>query len=50
MAVRFIAIDTVEQKMMKLQQKKRDLAGVLISSASAKTPKIGKEDLLDLLG
>lgn len=49
-AVRFIAIDTVEQKMMKLQQKKRDLAGSLISPSSAKTPKIGKEDLLDLLG
>jgi len=48
-AVRFIAVDTVEQKMMTLQQKKRDLAGSLISPAASKTPRIGKDDLLNLL-
>nr|WP_284040286.1 DEAD/DEAH box helicase [Sphingobacterium sp. lm-10] len=49
MAVRFIALDTVEQKMMKLQQKKRDLAGVLISSNTSKGAKMDKQDLLNLL-
>ncbi|WP_166334238.1 DEAD/DEAH box helicase [Sphingobacterium chungjuense] len=48
-AVRFIAVDTVEQKMMTLQQKKRDLAGSLISPAASKIPRIGKDDLLNLL-
>ncbi len=50
MAIRYIALDTVEQKMMKLQQKKRDLAGALTSASSSLLQKMDKGDLLNLLG
>ncbi|MFD2599351.1 DEAD/DEAH box helicase [Sphingobacterium corticis] len=48
-AVRFIAMNTVEQKMMDLQQKKRDLASALVtqSGVSGKLP-LTKSNLLSL--
>jgi hypothetical protein len=48
-AVRLICPDTVEEKMMQLQETKTDLAGSLISSDNNITQSLTRTDLLNLL-
>jgi hypothetical protein len=49
-AVRLICPNTVEEKMMELQQTKKELADNLISSDSAVFKSLTRADLLNLLG
>jgi len=49
-AVRLVCADTVEEKMMKLQDKKRMLFDELIAADSSFFQKLSKDDLLALLG
>jgi hypothetical protein len=48
-AYRLIAKDTVEEKVLKLQQSKRDLADAIINADNALISKLGREDLELLL-
>ncbi len=48
-AYRLIAKDTVEEKVIKLQQSKRDLADAIINADNALISRLGKEDLELLL-
>ncbi len=48
-AVRFIALDTVEQKMLALQDKKRELVGKLIRTGGASQSGLDKSNWLSLL-
>ncbi len=48
-AVRLICLNTVEEKIMHLQDKKRTLAGEMIKTDTDITQKFGKKDWLDLL-
>jgi SNF2 family DNA or RNA helicase len=48
-AVRLICPDTIEEKMVKLQENKRDLAGMLIQSDTSIFKTMTKNDLLGLL-
>jgi superfamily II DNA or RNA helicase len=48
-AYRLIARDTVEEKVLKLQQSKRDLADAIISADNALISKLGRDDLELLL-
>ena len=48
-AYRMIARDTVEEKVLKLQQTKRDLADAIITADNSLISKLGKEDLEMLL-
>jgi hypothetical protein len=48
-AYRLIAKDTVEEKVLKLQQSKRDLADAIINADNALISKLGREDLEMLL-
>ncbi len=49
MAIRLICPDTVEEKIMKLQETKKELAGELISEDSSFFQSLSKEGLLQLL-
>lgn len=49
MAVRLICPDTVEEKIMKLQETKKELAGELINEDSSFLKSLTKDTLLDLL-
>lgn len=49
-AVRLICPNTVEEKMMQLQETKKELAGTLISSDTSVFKSLNKTDLLNLLG
>lgn len=49
-AVRLICPDTIEEKIMKLQNTKKDLAGDLIKTESSIYKSLSKKDLLDLFG
>ncbi|CAM3977036.1 DEAD/DEAH box helicase [Mucilaginibacter galii] len=49
-AVRLICPNTVEEKMMQLQETKKELAGTLISSDASVFKSLNKTDLLSLLG
>ena len=48
-AYRLIARDTVEEKVLQLQQSKRDLADAIITADNSLISKLGKEDLELLL-
>lgn len=48
-AVRLICPDTIEEKIMVMQQSKKDIANSLIRPDSAVTSSLSKDDLLDLL-
>jgi SNF2 family DNA or RNA helicase len=48
-AYRLIARDTVEEKVLQLQQSKRDLADAIINADNALISKLGREDLELLL-
>jgi superfamily II DNA or RNA helicase len=48
-AYRLIAKDTVEEKVLKLQQSKRDLADAIINADNALISKLGRDDLELLL-
>ena len=48
-AYRLIAHDTVEEKVLKLQQTKRDLADAIITADNSVISKLGREDLELLL-
>lgn len=48
-AVRLICPDTVEEKIMKLQQSKKELANDLISTDNSVFKKLSKQDLMGLL-
>ncbi|KQT16923.1 DNA helicase [Chryseobacterium sp. Leaf404] len=48
-AVRLICKDTVEEKIMKLQQSKKELANDLIATDRSVFKKLSKQDLLELL-
>lgn len=48
-AYRLIAKDTVEEKVMELQQTKRDLASAIISADSSLISNLQREDLELLL-
>lgn len=48
-AYRLIAKDTVEEKVLELQQSKRDLAEAIITADNALIAKLGREDLERLL-
>jgi SNF2 family DNA or RNA helicase len=48
-AYRLIAKDTVEEKVLKLQQSKRELADAIINADNALISKLGREDLELLL-
>ena len=48
-AYRLIAKDTVEEKVLKLQQSKRELADAIINADNALISKLGREDLEMLL-
>ncbi|WP_262151880.1 DEAD/DEAH box helicase [Chryseobacterium foetidum] len=48
-AVRLICPNTVEEKIMKLQQSKKELANDLITTDSSVFKKLSKQDLLELL-
>jgi SNF2 family DNA or RNA helicase len=48
-AYRLIAKDTVEEKVLQLQQTKRDLADAIIGSNNSLISKLGREDLELLL-
>jgi SNF2 family DNA or RNA helicase len=48
-AYRLIARDTVEEKVLKLQQTKRDLADAIITADNSVISKLGREDLELLL-
>jgi len=48
-AVRLICPNTVEEKIMQLQEKKKELAGTLISSDESAFKSLTKTDLLNLL-
>lgn len=50
MAIRLICQDSIEEKMMRLQQRKRMLAQDLIKSDKTAQNDLSKEDLLTLLG
>jgi SNF2 family DNA or RNA helicase len=49
-AVRLICRDTVEEKILHLQEQKRILAGDLIQTDTPFLKLLKKEDLLNLLG
>ena len=49
-AYRLIARDTVEEKVLELQQAKRDLADAIISGDNSLISRIRREDLEVLLG
>jgi SNF2 family DNA or RNA helicase len=49
-AVRLICPDTIEEKIMKLQETKRELSDRLIQTDSSILKSITKADLLQLLG
>ena len=49
MAVRLICPDTIEEKIMLMQQKKRDLVTDLIKTDSSVFKSLSKQDLLDLI-
>jgi superfamily II DNA or RNA helicase len=49
MAVRLICPDTIEEKMMLMQESKKDLAKDLIKTEAAIFKKLTKKDLLDLI-
>ncbi len=42
--------DTIEERIILLQNKKKELADQLLNSDSLSTPKLSKEELLELLG
>lgn len=50
MALRLIARDTVEEKVLQLQQHKRDLADAILSADAGALAAIGREELALLLG
>lgn len=47
---RLIMKDTIEERIILLQNKKKELADQLLNSDSLSTPKLSKEELLELLG
>ncbi|MNL32775.1 hypothetical protein D3C87_1546490 [compost metagenome] len=47
-AVRLICPDTIEEKIMKLQETKKDLVGDLIKTESSIYKSLSKKDLLEL--
>ncbi|GAB1463972.1 DEAD/DEAH box helicase [Pedobacter sp.] len=49
MAVRLICPDTIEEKIMLMQQKKKDLVADLIKTDSSVFKSLSKQDLLDLI-
>lgn len=49
MAIRLICPDTIEEKIMLLQETKKDLANKLIKTETSIFKSLGKKDLLDLL-
>ncbi|WP_316816402.1 DEAD/DEAH box helicase [Pedobacter nyackensis] len=49
-AVRLICPDTIEEKIMKLQNTKKDLVGDLIKTETSIYKSLSKKDLLDLFG
>jgi hypothetical protein len=49
MAVRLICPDTIEEKIMLMQESKKDLAGELIKTEESIFKSLSKKDLLDLL-
>ena len=42
--------DTIEERIIKLQQKKKELADQLLNNDVLSTPRLSKEELLELLG
>lgn len=50
MAYRMICKDTLEEKILEIQQKKKDLAGELIPTDEGVLKSLGKEELLRLFG
>jgi SNF2 family DNA or RNA helicase len=49
-ATRIVARDTIEQKIIELQQSKRDLADAILGADQGLIAKIGREELAALLG
>ena len=47
---RIIMKDSIEERIIELQSKKKELADQLLESDALKTPSLTKEELLDLLG
>ena len=47
---RLIMQDTIEERIILLQNKKKELAEQLLSSDSLSTPSLSRKDLLELLG
>ena len=47
---RLIMKDTIEERIILLQNKKKELADQILNSDSLSTPKLSKEELLELLG
>nr|MCR4833202.1 DEAD/DEAH box helicase [Butyrivibrio sp.] len=47
---RLVMQDTIEERIIKLQDKKKELADQLLNSDALSTPKLSKEELLELLG
>ena len=47
--IKLIAKDTIEERILKLQEKKKDLADAIISEEGITLSKISKEDLLAVL-
>ncbi len=50
MAYRMICKDTLEEKILEIQDKKRKLAGELIPTDEGILKSLGKDDLLKLFG
>jgi len=50
LATRFVAHDTVEEKILELQQSKRELADAILNEDQGLLAKIGREELAMLLG
>ena len=42
--------DTIEERIINLQNRKKELADQLLNSDALSTPKLSKEELLELLG
>ena len=47
---KLVVQDTIEERIIELQNKKKELADQLLSSDALSTPKLSKEELLELLG